>query len=93
MQVYIMHRDVEGRSKLYFSTTKTSDQVLATLEVQDVAEYVDVEAVIAQTGCFYPKKSIYKTAKSPDEKQKEALELQAECTQLRAELSSMMEGY
>jgi hypothetical protein len=87
-----MKLDVEGRTKLYFSTTKTSDQVLAILEVKDVAQYVDVEAVIAQTGFFYPKKSIYKVEKTTEQKAKEALEQEAECAQLRAELAGFMEA-
>jgi hypothetical protein len=92
MQVFILNRDVEGRCKLYFSTKKTSDQVLAILEVKDVMQFVDVEAVIAQTGFFFPKKSIYKFEKSPEQKQKEALEQEAECANLRAELAGFMEA-
>jgi hypothetical protein len=91
MQVFIMNRSVEGRTKLYFSTTKTSDQVLAILEVKDVAQFVDLEAVIAQTDCFYPKKSIYKCEKTTEQKAKESLEQEAECAQLRVELAGFME--
>jgi hypothetical protein len=54
-----MKYSVEGRTKLYFSTTKTSDELLATLTVTSAKKNVDVEAIIHQSGFIYPDKSIY----------------------------------
>ena len=92
MHVYILAYDVEGRTKMYFSTTKTNDKILATLEVAATGPNVDVAAIIEQTGFFYPKKSIYKPEKSAEQKRKETLELEAEAARLRTELAGFMYG-